>query len=181
VVAATNRNLRQMVEDRTFRQDLYYRLSVLPIIVPPLREHREDLPLLINHILAKLHKATGHKIAGVSPEFLEILQHYEFPGNIRELENIIEHSVLLTTGAVLTPETLPPEVMDKVSSAQLSEKIAGEGMTLKQARDLVMEQVEGRMIKQTLDECRDNFSLAARKLGISRSALYYKIKKYKME
>ncbi len=180
VIAATNRNLRRMVEDKQFRQDLYYRLSVLPINVPPVREHKEDLPILINHILNKLARATGHKITGVSPEFLETLRNFAFPGNVRELENIIEHSVLLTTGTILTPDTLPAEVMESAEIAGLSNKSVGDGLTLKQAKARMTEMVESKLIKQVLEECDNNFSRASRKLGISRSALYYKIKQYKI-
>jgi len=180
IIAATNRHLRQMVEEKKFRQDLYYRLSVLPIDVPPLREHPDDLPILINHILAKLSRSTGHKVVGVSPEFLETLKHYNFPGNVRELENIVEHSVLLTPGTILTPETLGPEVIESAGLADLTKKILDQGMPLKQAKAQMTERIESQLIKRVLGECQGNFSLAARKLGISRSALYYKIKRYKI-
>ena len=180
VIAATNRNLRKMVEERRFRQDLYYRLSVLPIYVPPLREHKEDLPLLINHILGKLRRTTEHRVVGVSPEYLEILKNYDFPGNVRELENIIEHSVLLATGPILTPDTLPQEVIESAEISEITRKALEQGLNLKRAKALATEKAESRLIKRVLEECAGNFSLAARKLGISRSALYYKVKKYKI-
>jgi len=180
VIAATNRNLRQMVEEKRFRQDLYYRLSVLPIYVPALREHREDLPLLINHILNKLAKTTGHKITGVSPEYLEILKQYDFPGNVRELENIIERSVLLATGNLLSPDTLPSEVIESAEVAELVKKTVENGLSLKKAKARITERIESKLIERVIKECNGNYSLAAKKLGISRSALYYKVKQYKI-
>ncbi len=180
VIAATNRNLRQMVEEKQFRQDLYYRLSVLPINVPPLREHIEDLPLLINHILSKLRKTIDHNVVGVNPEYLEILKKYDFPGNVRELENIIEHSVLLATGPVLTPDTLPEEIIQSAEIADITAQTPDKNFSLKKAKALATAKAEARLIKKVLEECQGNFSMAARKLGISRSALYYKVKKYKI-
>jgi len=180
VIAATNRNLRQMVEEKRFRQDLYYRLSVLPIYVPALREHREDLPLLINHILNKLAKTTGHKITGVSPEYLEILKQYDFPGNVRELENIIERSVLLATGNLLSPDTLPSEVIESAEVAELVKKTVENGLSLKKAKARITERIESKLIERVIKECNGNYSLAAKKLRISRSALYYKVKQYKI-
>jgi len=180
IITATNRDLRQMVEDKKFRQDLYYRLSVIPIMVPPLREHKEDLPILISHILGKLRKGTGPQVTGVSQEYLEILKHYNFPGNVRELENIIEHSVLLCSQQILTPETLPDSVLQASGAEELAKKGIEAGLSLKQAKTLATEQMESKLIQRMLNECGNNFSLTARKLGISRSALYYKIKKYKI-
>jgi len=180
VIASTSRNLKQMFASRLFNQNLFRRLSLVPIIVPALREYKEDLPLLINHQLGRLRSTIKHQVVGVSPEYLEILKNYDFPGNVRELENIIEHSVLLSTGMILTPETLPSQIVEAAEIAELSDKSAEEGLTLKQVKALATEKTESRLIKRVLDETRGNFSLAARRLGISRSALYYKIKKYRI-
>jgi len=181
IITATNRDLRQMVEEKKFRQDFYYRLSVIPIMVPPLREHKEDLLILISHILSKLRKGAGLQVNGVSQKYLEILKHYNFPGNVRELENIIEHSVLLAgEQQILTPETIPDAVLQASGAEELAKKGMEIGLSLKQAKALATEQMESKLIQRMLNECGNNFSLTARKLGISRSALYYKIKKYKI-
>ena len=108
VIAATNRDLDKQVSENTFREDLYYRLSVIPISVPPLRERREDVPLLVNHFLKKYAPAAGRSIARVNPQSLESLCGYDWPGNVRQLENTIERAVALETGEELRVE-LPAE------------------------------------------------------------------------
>ena len=108
VIAATNRDLDKLVAENTFREDLYYRLSVIPVSVPPLRERREDIPLLVNHFLKKYAPAAGKSILRVNPQSLDALCGYDWPGNVRQLENTIERAVALETGEELNVE-LPAE------------------------------------------------------------------------
>jgi DNA-binding NtrC family response regulator len=181
IIALTNRNLRQMQERGQFLAELYSLISAVPVYVPPLREHTEDLPLLIKHFLAKLNKPGVPKPNAVSPEFLEILENYDFPENIRELEGVITHALLLATGPILTLDTIPARLVAKAEIDALAKQGADQGWNLKQAKALATERMESKLIRRVLSQSQGNFSMAARKLGISRSALYYKIKKYKID
>jgi len=181
VIALTSRNLRQMADQGQFIKELYSLVSAVPIYVPPLREHIEDLPVLINHLLAKLHKPGDRKPNAASPEFLGVLENYDYPENVRELENIISHSMLLATGPILTPDTLPAQLAAKSEIDALAKQSADQDLNLKQAKALATERMESKLIRRVLSQSQGNLSMAARKLGISRSALYYKIRKYKID
>ena len=111
IVAASNQDLRQMVADRTFRDDLFYRLNVIPVHVPPLRDRREDIPLLVNHFLTKYNKAFGRQVQGFTSEALALLTHYHWPGNVRELENVIERLVVISRHRILDVEDMPLDLM----------------------------------------------------------------------
>jgi Nif-specific regulatory protein len=172
VLSATNRDLTQEVQHRRFREDLYYRLSVFPITVPPLRERREDIPLLVTHFLRRSNERLGRHIQGIAHEAIELFVHYPWPGNVRELENEIERAV------ALAPEG------DPITPAFLSEKIAmqkavrvslpAEAGTLKQAR-LTFER---EYVAEVLRQHHGNAVQAAKALGISRQTLQTKIKEY---
>ncbi|MCS6838964.1 MAG: sigma-54 dependent transcriptional regulator [Bdellovibrionaceae bacterium] len=108
IIAATNRDLQKMVAEGTFRQDLFYRLNVIHIHLPPLRERKEDIPLLVNFFVKKFNERLGKNISGVSQEAMDLLMKYHYPGNVRELENIIERTMALETGSIILPESLPP-------------------------------------------------------------------------
>ncbi|HET6370237.1 MAG TPA: sigma 54-interacting transcriptional regulator, partial [Nitrospiria bacterium] len=110
IIAATNKNLRKAVEQGEFRQDLYYRLRVVPIFLPPLRERKDDIPLLVEHFIGQFNKEMGKKVVGVAPEAMRLLLAYDYPGNIRELENIIEHVLVLCSGNVILPEHLQKDI-----------------------------------------------------------------------
>ena len=133
IIAATNRDLEKMVNDGTFRQDLYYRLNVIQIKTPSLRERRDDIPLLANHFLKKYNDRLGKNIGGISQEAMEMMRRYDYPGNVRELENIIERTVALEAGSTILPESLPPFVNTpsgrKMASSQEIE-IGPEGIDL---------------------------------------------------
>jgi two-component system response regulator PilR (NtrC family) len=112
ILAATNKDLERGVREKTFREDLYYRLNVIPIHMPPLRERREDIPVLADHFLARSSESTGKKIGKISDETMEHLVAYDWPGNVRELMNVIERAVALETAAVVLPERLPDKIRE---------------------------------------------------------------------
>lgn len=169
VITATNRNLKNMMHDGVFREDLYYRLSVFPIQLPPLRERTNDIPELISHFVKLSVHELGIPELTVSSKAMELLKHYSWPGNIRELQNVAERAVLMVDGTVLQPEHLPPEI--QVEAAQKDEDgvIEDEGTLLGQERNLIV---------KTLAEHQWNQSSAARALGITRYHLRHRLKKY---
>lgn len=165
VVAATNKNLEDMVKNGTFREDLFFRLNVFPIHLPPLRERKDELPLLVDFFIQKYAKSFGKIIKGCSASFLSKLERYSFPGNIRELENIIERSIILTTGEKLSEESLP-NLNSNIKNGILS---------------LDVRENERKLIIKALEESKGNKSNAAKVLGISRKTLYDKIREYSIE
>ena len=162
IISATNRDLKEMVEQGNFRADLYYRLNVIPIGIPPLRERREDIPVLVDHFIQK-HSDDEKEVKGISSEALDLLLKYEFPGNIRELENIIERAASLARGNTLTSELLFLKSDDRNSGSGLQDKVAN---------------YEKSLIKKALDDNDNNQTKAAKDLGISITTLNYKVKKY---
>ncbi len=164
IIAATNKNLKQAVEQNEFRQDLYYRLRVVPIHLPPLRDRKDDIPPLVNHFIQKFNKEMGRKVAQVSLSAIKILTEYDYPGNVRELENIIEHAMVFCTGLSLEASHLQTE---------LHKQGAAKGM-IKEIGPLFEMQQE--VIRQVLDETDWNYTLASTRLGISRTTLWRKIK-----
>ncbi len=163
IIAATNANLKQAVRDRTFREDLYYRLNVVPLTVPPLRERREDIPLLVDHFVRKYSREFGKTVRGVSPGALPVLLDYDWPGNVRELENIIERSVALATGPVISLRDLPLDLALPDAAARSDEP----GLSLREAR----ERFERQFILRVLEGVDWNQSRAARLLGLHRNTL----------
>jgi transcriptional regulator with PAS, ATPase and Fis domain len=181
VIAATHKDLGQMVRKGEFREDLYYRINVIRIQVPALRDRKDDLPVLIDHFMKK-HRREGQKTRALSPETVQILQAYNWPGNIRELENEIERVLVLGGDEEIIPaELLSSRVRDSVAGA---EKLAGPQLTLPQyggkLNDAV-ESLERDLISQGLARTQGNKSRLSRELGISRSNLILKIQKYELE
>jgi DNA-binding NtrC family response regulator len=172
LVAATNRDLRAALEEGTFRQDLYYRLNVVPIDIPPLRAHKEDIPELANLFLARFAKESGRQISGISPAALRILTNFHWPGNVRELENIIERSCALAQGPVLEADDIHLDV-ERVKPPQVGDAFLPSGMT--------MDQWEEEMIREAVKRSNGNKSQAARLLGLSRNALRYRLSKMGIE
>jgi DNA-binding NtrC family response regulator len=168
LVAATNRNLRAALEQGTFREDLYYRLNVVPIDIPPLREHKEDIPDLVDHFIARFAAESAKTISGITPAALQLLKDFHWPGNVRELENIIERGVALTNGTTLDLADIHLDVAPPEKSAGASAFLP-EGMTL--------ELWEDEMIREALRRANGNKSQAARLLGLSRNALRYRLSK----
>src|SRR6266851_2474120 len=172
LVAATNRDLRAALEEGTFREDLYYRLNVVPVDIPPLREHKEDIPDLVNLFLARQADESARKITGVSPEAMKILIDHHWPGNVRELQNIMERAAALASGPASGPSDIQIDAQ-RTKPADSSNSFLPEGMTL--------EQWEDEMIRESLRRANGNKSQAARLLGLSRNALRYRLGKLGVE
>jgi DNA-binding NtrC family response regulator len=176
LIAATNRDLKSMVENGTFREDLYYRLDVLNIHMPALCQRQDDIPILLNHYLTFFNRENDRKINGFTPEALEIMLHYRWPGNIRELRNVVERNVVLTQEDWIDSKHLPKSIRDAVAGG-LSGTV--ENRTI-QDQQLDLDSNEKRLIAKALRECRGNRSAAALKLGISRRTIIRKIKQYEL-
>jgi two-component system, NtrC family, response regulator PilR len=177
IIAATNRNLEDMVKAGTFRQDLYYRLNVININTPSLRERRDDIPLLANHFLKKYNDKLNKSISGISAEAMEALKKYDYPGNVRELENIIERTVALESGATILPESLPPFVNTPQGRKMASshEIIVGDdGMDLEK----VIGQIEKELLVKAIHQAGGVKKKAAKLLGITFRSMRYRIEKY---
>jgi two-component system NtrC family response regulator len=168
VIAATHMDLEALVEKGLFREDLYYRVSVFPIRLPPLRERREDIPLLTEHFLKK-HGASL-PTAGMTAESLDLLVQYDWPGNVRELANVIERAVVLSRGGEIIPPHLPPKLLTVKRPESPLLDLPEEGIRL--------EELEKSLIEQALAKAKGNRARAARLLGISRPTLIYRIEKY---
>ena len=168
VLAATNADLQLAVKNGTFRDDLYYRLNVVNIHVPPLRDRREDIPLLVDHFVRKLARECSRDVSGVSAEARDLLARYDWPGNIRELENVIHRAVVLATGQVLQLHDFPLEVGLPQPRARLAEDI---GLPLKDA----CEQFERQYVLRALDQLQWNVTGTARALGVHRNTIVQKL------
>jgi DNA-binding NtrC family response regulator len=173
IIVATNTDLKKAVSRGTFREDLFYRLNVVPLTVPPLRERREDIPLLAEHFIRKYNREFGRRIAGLAPDALGALQTYPWPGNVRELENIVERFVALVEGPVIQLTDLP---LDLAMAEHPRRAIEAEGLSLKEA----LEQFERRFVQHVLDRAGWNQTEAARLLGLHRNGLKLKIEKWKL-
>lgn len=172
IIAATNRDLKKMVAKGTFREDLFYRLNIVDIYVPPLRERKDDIPLLIHKFL-KRHQEKYGRDYQVSGELLKILTGYDWPGNVRELENAIERAVVLAHDAHLSIDDFHREIRDAEFTGEYAEVESGESLTLPEQLELA----EKKLILKALDEAVGQQSVAAKKLGISRQSLLYKMNK----
>lgn len=171
IIAATNRNLEDLVKRGDFRDDLYYRFKVVSIVVPPLRERTEDIPLLAYHFLHKYNQETAKNIKRITPEAMDRLVKYSWPGNVRELENIIERAVIFCKESFISEQELPENL--KVDfTAILDSNLQGKPL------DEALAQFEKRILLQTLYNTRWNKSEAAKKLGVSRSTFLSKLKKH---
>ncbi|HSG28894.1 MAG TPA: sigma-54 dependent transcriptional regulator [Candidatus Krumholzibacterium sp.] len=176
IVAATNRDLLGAIEAGLFRNDLYYRLQVIPIDLPPLRERKEDIPLLANFFIDLFNKEFKKKVAKIGPEVEKKLQAYSWPGNVRELKNVIERAILLEADEELLPEHVPIDSMTAEGGTE-----AGTGGGLDRIQPMSIKEMEKILISRTLEETEGNKSKAARILGISRQTLREKTKLYEMD
>lgn len=179
IIAATNRNLQQMITQGSFRQDLFYRLNVINIDMPALRERVEDIPLLARHFIKKHASKLGKQVENISDEALEILRKYEYPGNIRELENIIERTVALEGGATILPESLPPFV-NTVSGRKLASsheiEVTEDGVDL----DKVIGQIEKELLIKAIHASGGVKKKAAKLLHITFRSMRYRVEKYNL-
>ena len=164
LIAATNRDLRAALEEGTFRQDLYYRLNVVAIDIPPLREHKEDIPDLAKFFVQRFAASSNKNITGISPEAVELLMQFHWPGNVRELENVLERAITFASGAWITPADIR---LDRPVHSANAAPVLPEGITL--------EQWEQEIIREALRRANGNKSAAARALGLSRNALRYRL------
>jgi PAS domain S-box-containing protein len=161
IIAATNSDLKREIEENRFREDLYYRINVMNIKVPPLKDRPEDIPLLVNHFLKLYKKKNKNSIDGISPEALKILRKYSFPGNVRELENAIQHTFVMCRNGVILPEHLPEQLLDEYYVSESGLK------TFKSEKELIIE---------SLRRNNGNKQKAAEELGMHRSTLWRKLK-----
>src|SRR2546421_2643345 len=171
VVAATNRDLRAMVSDGRFRDDLYYRINVLSIDVPPLRERRDDIPVLIDYFLRKHTRNTSRLIRGLTPETRRLLMSYSWPGNVRQLESAIERAILLCEGDMITPEDMPLEVRQE-------SRPASEGAFKLPPQGIAFDEVERDLIIQAMEQTDYNITKAAKLLGLTFRTLQYRLEKF---
>ena len=169
-IAATNQDLKQAIARKMFREDLYYRLNVVPIHIPPLRERKEDIPLLANHFLQKFNKKRKVPVMRVEPETIKLLMSYDWPGNVRELENAIERALILEDG-----DTLLPRCFSWFGEQKQIKTISNN------YKIYSLEEIEREHIKRVLNETKGRKGLAANLLGIDRKTLYTKIKKYQLD
>lgn len=178
ILAATNKDLEKLIDDGSFREDLYYRLKVIPIEIPPLRERRTDIPLLVHHFLEMMAKAKRKKMKAVSKETMSALTGYDWPGNVRELENIIERMVILGEGDLLGLEDLPEKISKKqADQLEIQAVIPDEGFSLSHA----MNEYERRLIINALEKADWVKNRAAKLLNMNRTTLVEKIKKQGIE
>jgi Nif-specific regulatory protein len=171
LICATNRNLEEMIEKCTFREDLYYRINVFPIYIPPLRERINDVPGLADHFIAKFNKLHNKDIKRISSSAIDMLMVYHWPGNIRELENCIERACILSTDHVIRAHNLPPTLQTAISSKT---KSVG---TL----NTILERIEKQIILETLQSTRGNLTRASVTLGITERMMGIRIKKYEID
>lgn len=178
VIAATARNMNEAVQQGAFRKDLFYRLNVVPIHLPPLRERREDVALLIRHFLKKYTQEMGKEIHNIAPEVMKLLLEYEWKGNVRELENILERAIVMTEGDTISTEYLPEELFG--THTQIILKIPESRILLKDVLKEVNEISERILISRALKQTGNNRTQAAKLLQISHRALMYKLKEYQL-
>ena len=183
VIAATNANLEQRIKEGTFREDLYYRLNVVPVFVPPLRGRKEDIPQLTAHFRVKLGQEFGRKVAKIAPEVIDILMDYDWPGNVRELENVIGRTIINMNYSeeVILPKHVPaldrsprprgPDAVNDVGDSGLTEELDGN-------LNEILDRVEKTVLRKVLQQTKGNKTMAAKLLGIATRSLYYKLEKH---
>ncbi|GAB4340590.1 MAG: sigma-54 dependent transcriptional regulator [Candidatus Abyssubacteria bacterium] len=180
IIGATNKNLERLLEEKTFREDLYYRLNVVEIHMPPLRERKDDIPMLADHCIARFNRELGKNIKAVSEEALRLLMEYDWPGNVRELENLLERAMVLGDSEILGIENFPAQIvrllhepttpLDALSNLKLPER----GLSLIET----IEEIEKSFIRDALERTGGNKTKAAELLGVTRKIMRYKSEKY---
>lgn len=180
IIAASNLDLTKAVKNKTFREDLYYRLNVIPIELPPLRERKEDIPLLVDHFVKKynVERQGEHKIQGVHPDALRLMENYSWPGNVRELENVIERAVVLETADIIQESSLPGGISGaKESDSDVALPPSDQPVDLEKTLD----QIEKKMLLGALDQSNGIINKAAKQLNLSFRSMRYRIQKHKLK
>ncbi|HUL58864.1 MAG TPA: sigma-54 dependent transcriptional regulator [Anaeromyxobacteraceae bacterium] len=184
LIAATNRDLKALIAEGRFREDLFYRLAVVPIALPPLRDRKEDIPLLVHHFIEKYDRRLGKRVEGIEDEALQVLMGYAWPGNIRELENLMERSVLFADGPRIEAASLPDSLREKGGAAPLPIAAVGplgaiaapSGASMKEIVRQAQAELERELIGRALADTGGNVTRAAKRLQISRKSLQVKMK-----
>ena len=171
IIAATNRDLEQMMKEGEFRDDLYYRLNVIPILLPPLRERVDDIPLLVEHFIGKISGEQKKPVRGIAPEAMEVLMHYRWPGNVRELENVIERVITLMDATEITASALPSYLKGEIAAREVEESRLTSGAVLP------WPEYEKRIIAYALEKC-GSFNAAGRALALTHKTVAAKARKY---
>lgn len=174
VIAATNRDLESLVKNGNFREDLYYRLNVVTIFVPPLRDRKEDIPLLSSYFIAKYSKKYNKQVTGVTPEVIDIFLGYDWPGNVRELENVIARSIIVANASRIVKDNLPTSILKSIST-EIGVRVPPDDVV---PLPQLIEGIEKEAIIKALQKTGGNKSMAAKLLGISRKSLINKIRQY---
>jgi transcriptional regulator with PAS, ATPase and Fis domain len=184
IVSATNRDLQEAIKEKLFREDLYYRLKVIPLQIPSLRERRDDIPLLVNHFVERFNRELGKQVAMPGSDVVGLLMRYDWPGNVRELKNVIERAMLLDAHEELLVSHLPPEIRGQAGTEIPSVRPASSASSPSSASlmesffPMTLRDVERIQIERTLDQTNGNKSRAAAILGISRQTLREKLKTF---
>jgi len=176
IIAAANVDLEQLIKQGAFRQDLYFRLNVFPIEIPPLRERREDIPLLAEGFLEQLRRQTPKGIGGIHPTVIDALRNYSWPGNVRELENLIERAFILETSHMLTPESFPADLF--AQDAPVASVPLDLSLPLAEVRNQAKEHAERRYLKELLGECKGRVGRTAERAGITPRQLHKLLTRY---
>jgi two-component system response regulator PilR (NtrC family) len=174
LIAASNRDLARAVTDGVLREDLFYRLNVIPLHLPPLRDRREDIPLLVAHFIKKLSKEVGRTVRGVTPEALAVLEQYHWPGNIRELENVVERALVLGSTELLEPDALPPTLRQPRERNDVPLELPAEGIDL----EATLDRIEHRYMQLALERVGGVQTRAAELLRVSFRQFRYKLQKF---
>ena len=178
IVAATNKNLRQLVSEGKFREDLFYRLNIFPVTLPPLRERADDIPLLVERFIRRYSEEFRKEVTGIDPAALAVMQAYDWPGNVREMRNLIERATLLSGGGRLTLDSLPMELMIPAVVATDDQGGEAQPLVLLGPQGVDLRQVERLLVEQAMELAVGNQSRAAQLLRISRDQLRYRLQKY---
>ena len=177
ILAASNKNLDHEIEQGNFREDLYYRLNVIPFFVPPLRERKEDIALLVNHFLQEFSLENGRRIKTITHDAVNMLMQYDWPGNLRELKNVIERLVIMTPGNIIRAEAIPANMLGGTRRRTAAIAFGGELKTLRDAKN----DFEKQYIQHCLKAHGGNITKTAQTLGIERTYLHKKIRQYQEE
>ena len=178
VISATNKNLEEAVEQRRFREDLFYRLNVIPVTLPPMRRRREDIPLLLDHFLKRLSADKRRSVSGIAPEAMQVLKMYDWPGNVRELENLVERLVILKGEGVIGVEDLPDKILGRRRDQGVPfVSIPDEGVDFEK----LVEDFENRLIVQAMEKAAGIKNKAAQYLRLNRTTLVEKMKRRNLQ